>query len=203
MRVPSPQTLRAFRGLLRCQSPGWHRVCCSFVLLLLWARLGASRRLPAPLHAMRARNPSLHAGGAHSSEREDGEAKESRKGETMHHAQVHELLYQALETELGGIQVYQTALQCTVNAALHHEWQEYLAQTETHAQILRELCATLKLNPDQDTPGRQVVRHLGQALVTAMERALAAGNPEAAQLVAAECVVDGRNERSFELGTAQ
>jgi hypothetical protein len=107
----------------------------------------------------------------------------------MHQAQVHELLYQALETELGGIHVYQTALQCTVNAELTQEWHKYLEQTETHAQVLRELFATLKLNPDQETPGRQVVRHLGHALVTAMEMALAAGNPEAAQLVAAECVV--------------
>ena len=40
----------------------------------------------------------------------------------MHQAQVHELLYQALETELGGIHVYQTALQCTVNAELTQEW---------------------------------------------------------------------------------
>jgi bacterioferritin (cytochrome b1) len=107
----------------------------------------------------------------------------------MNQAQVHELLYQALETELGGIHVYQTALQCTVNANLKQEWQKYLEQTETHAEVLRELFATLKLNPDQETLGRQVVRHLGQALVTAMEMALAAGNPEAAQLVAAECVV--------------
>ena len=76
-----------------------------------------------------------------------------------------------------------------MNAALKHEWQAYLEQTETHAQILRELFATLKLNPDQDTPGRQVVRHLGHALVSAMEMALTGGNPEAAQLVAAECVV--------------
>ena len=107
----------------------------------------------------------------------------------MHQDQVHELLYQALETELGGIQVYHTALQCTVNAELKKEWQAYLAQTETHAQILRELFATLKLNPDQETPGRQVVRHIGHALVSAMEMALSAGKPEAAQLVAAECVV--------------
>ncbi|HSX81868.1 MAG TPA: hypothetical protein VLQ80_25290 [Candidatus Saccharimonadia bacterium] len=107
----------------------------------------------------------------------------------MHHEQVHELLYQALETELGGIQVYHTALQCTVNAELKHEWQEYLAQTETHAQILRALFATLKLNPDQETPGRQVVRHIGQSLVTAMEMALHAGEREAAQLVATECVI--------------
>lgn len=107
----------------------------------------------------------------------------------MNQDQVHELLYQALETELGGIRVYETALQCTVNAELKHEWQEYLEQTEKHEHILRELFDTLKLDPDQETPGRQVVRHIGQSLVTAMEMALSAGTLEAAQLVAAECVV--------------
>ena len=34
-----------------------------------------------------------------------------------------------------------------------------------------------------------VVRHIGNALVKAMEMALDAGKPEAAQVVAAECVV--------------
>jgi len=48
----------------------------------------------------------------------------------MNQEQVHELLYQALETELGGIHVYQTALQCTVNAELNHEWQEYFVQSQ-------------------------------------------------------------------------
>jgi rubrerythrin len=107
----------------------------------------------------------------------------------MNQEQLHELLYQALETERGGIQVYQTALQCTVNEELKKEWQEYLEQTEKHEHILRELFDTLHLNPEQETPGRQVVRHIGQSLVTAMEMALSAGKLEAAQLVAAECVV--------------
>jgi rubrerythrin len=107
----------------------------------------------------------------------------------MNQEQIHELLYQALETEQGGLQVYQTALQCAVNEELKHEWQEYLEQTEKHAQILLELFATLKLNPEQETSGRQVVRHIGQSLVSAMEMALRAGTLEAAQLVAAECVV--------------
>jgi len=107
----------------------------------------------------------------------------------MNQEQIHELLYQALETERGGIHVYQTALQCTVNEELKQEWQEYLEQTETHEHILRELFDTLHLNPEQETPGRQVVRHIGQSLVTAMEMALSVGKLEAAQLVAAECVV--------------
>jgi rubrerythrin len=112
-----------------------------------------------------------------------------RKEEMMNQAQLHELLYQALETELGGIQVYRTALRCTVNTELKDEWQEYLEQTERHAQILRDLFATLDLDPDQETPGRQVVHHFGQSLVAAMEMALDAGKREAAQLVATECVV--------------
>ena len=40
------------------------------------------------------------------------------------------------------------------------------------------------------SPGRFVVRHIGQSLVKAMEMALKSGGPpEAAELVAAECVV--------------
>jgi len=33
------------------------------------------------------------------------------------------LLYQLLETELGGVQVYETALRCAVNDELRAEWQ--------------------------------------------------------------------------------
>jgi len=47
----------------------------------------------------------------------------------------------------------------------------------------------LGLDPETETPGRNVVRHIGESLVKAMEMALASGEPEAAQLVAAECVV--------------
>lgn len=103
--------------------------------------------------------------------------------------QVSELLYQALETELGGVQVYKTALRCAVNEQLREEWQEYLEQTENHVQIVIRVCEAFGLDPDADTPGRQVVRHKGTSLVEAMEMALESGKPEAAQLVAAECVV--------------
>ena len=42
----------------------------------------------------------------------------------MKQGQLTELLYQALETETGGIQVYTTALKCAQNAELKKEWQE-------------------------------------------------------------------------------
>lgn len=104
--------------------------------------------------------------------------------------QVKELLYQMLETELGGVQVYTTALQCVVNDDLEKEWTEYLEQTERHVEIVRELFGKLGLDPDVQTPGRQVVRHIGESLVKAMQIALSSGGkPEAAELVACECVV--------------
>jgi bacterioferritin (cytochrome b1) len=107
----------------------------------------------------------------------------------MKQEQLHELLYQALETELGGVQVYTTALRCVVNEDLKEEWEKYLEQTQSHVQIVRDTMAELDLDPDAQTPGRQVVQHIGKSLVKAMEMALTAGEPAAAQLVAAECVV--------------
>jgi hypothetical protein len=107
----------------------------------------------------------------------------------MKNEQLHELLYQALETEQGGIAVYSTALRCALNEDLKTEWQEYLDQTTNHEAIVRTLFEQLELDPSADTPGRQVVRHIGESLVAAMEMALASGPPEAAQLVAGECVV--------------
>jgi rubrerythrin len=108
--------------------------------------------------------------------------------------QVHELLYQALETEMGGVQVYQTALRCVVNEDLKEEWEEYLEQTQTHEQVLRDVFETIGLDPEAETPGRKVVRHIGESLVKAMEMALEAGDPDAAQLVAAECVVEAETK---------
>ncbi|HZI65618.1 MAG TPA: hypothetical protein VFF17_03550 [Thermoanaerobaculia bacterium] len=102
---------------------------------------------------------------------------------------LNELLYQMLETEMGGVQVYKTAIRCAQNDDLKKEWKKYLDQTENHVQVVRGMFGELGLDPETETPGRNVVRHIGESLVKAMEMALASGEPEAAQLVAAECVV--------------
>jgi hypothetical protein len=107
----------------------------------------------------------------------------------MKKEELHELLYQALETEQGGVEVYTTALRCVVNEELKTEWEEYLEQTQNHVRIVESLLADMGLDPETETPGRLVVRHIGHALVKAMDMALGAGKPEAAQLVAAECIV--------------
>lgn len=107
----------------------------------------------------------------------------------MNQEQLHELLYQALETERGGIEIYSTAIRCAQNEDLKKEWTEYLEQTTHHEKVVTDLLEELDLDLEEETPGRLVVRHIGQSLVQAMELALEENDPDAAQLVATECVV--------------
>jgi len=107
----------------------------------------------------------------------------------MNQPQVSELVLQALETEKAGVQVYETALRCVMNEELKKEWTEYLEQTSNHVEVVLRVCEALGLDPDQETPGRLVVRHIGASLVQAMEAALDSGGQDPAQLVATECVV--------------
>lgn len=115
--------------------------------------------------------------------------------------QLHELLYQALETERGGIEIYQTAISCAQNKDLKEEWEEYLEQTRTHEQVLLTVFEELKLDPETESPGRSVVAYIGSSLVAAMEIAKAHGSAEAAQLVAGECVVlaETKDHQNWEL----
>jgi rubrerythrin len=112
-----------------------------------------------------------------------------------------ELLYQALETELGGVQVYEAAVACAVNEDLKKEWQEYLEQTRNHVQIVENLLKELGLDPNHETPGRQIVREKAATLVKSMRSAQSSGDPSAAQLVAAEAVVDAetKDHQNWEL----
>jgi rubrerythrin len=107
----------------------------------------------------------------------------------MNQDQIKELLLQSLEHERGGIQVYETALECVVNDDLREEWQRYGEQTRNHERILMEVCEKLGIDPEEESPGRTVVKTIGTALVKAMEQARDAGVPEAAEIVACECVV--------------
>lgn len=115
--------------------------------------------------------------------------------------QVRELILQGLETEMGGVEIYTTAIKCAINSDLKEEWEKYLEQTQRHVQIMEELCTSVGIDPMEQTPGRQVVHHLGESLVQAMEMALTAGEPEAAELVACECVVlaETKDHQNWEL----
>ena len=107
----------------------------------------------------------------------------------MNQDQVNELLLQSLEHEKGGIDVYKTALECVINEDLREEWQKYLQETYHHERILTQLCETMGLDLTQETPGRGAMKLVSTALVWAMRKALVRGTPEAAELVACECVL--------------
>ncbi|MFN2500013.1 MAG: hypothetical protein ABR557_13100 [Pyrinomonadaceae bacterium] len=110
------------------------------------------------------------------------------KNNTLNTSRVTELLYQALETEKGGVQIYSTALRCAVNEDLKEEWNKYLEQTKEHVQIVSDVLNAMDLDTEVETPGRKIVRHIGDSLVQAMEMALRGPDLAAAQIVAAECV---------------
>ena len=107
----------------------------------------------------------------------------------METSQLKDLLLQSLEHEMGGVKIYEAAVRCAVNADLQKEWQEYLEQTRRHVAILTDVCGSLGVNPEEQTPGRPIVRSIGAALLEAIETASQGGNRAAAQIVAAECVV--------------
>jgi hypothetical protein len=118
----------------------------------------------------------------------------------MNRTQVEELLYQALETELGGVKVYEAAVRCAINDELHKEWTKYGEETSHHVEVMTKVLGDFGLDPQTETPGRAIVRTKAQTLVRSMETALQA-DPKAAQLVAAECVVEAetKDHQNWEL----
>ena len=115
--------------------------------------------------------------------------------------QIHELLFQALETETGGVQVYENAVKCAVNEDLKKEWQKYHKETQNHVKVVTHVIESLGLDPNTESPARLIVREKAQTLVKSMQSALSAGDPVAAQLVAAESVVEAetKDHQNWEL----
>src|ERR1043165_8184526 len=103
-------------------------------------------------------------------------------------------MYQLLETEMGGVQIYRTALQCAKNPDLVSEWSKYLAQTERHVVIARSLVEKVGLDPDAQVPARLVCRHMADGLINIMLEALSTATPDDAELTAAECVVNAETK---------
>jgi hypothetical protein len=114
---------------------------------------------------------------------------------------IRELLLQALETELGGVQIYENAVQCAVHRELRREWERFLGQTKNHVNVVRTILVKFGVDPERETPGRHIARAIGGALVDAMITARNSGDPRAAELVAAECVVmaETNGHRNWEL----
>ncbi|MHB1607590.1 MAG: hypothetical protein ACYCXX_02930 [Acidiferrobacter thiooxydans] len=106
----------------------------------------------------------------------------------MNRSKVDELLCEALETERGGVRIYETALSCVQNADLRKEWEKFLAESRRHEQILKDICTEFGVNAEQETSGRKIVRSLAETLVKMMQMALSSGVKGHAEIVAAEAV---------------
>ena len=106
------------------------------------------------------------------------------------------LLREALEAASAGALVYEAALMSVRDAHLKEEWEIARAQSERHAAVAEDLLRSLGLDPEEPTPGRLAVRDKGIAFVDAILNVLAE-EPDAAQIVAAECILDA--ERKSEL----
>src|SRR5262245_61417641 len=75
----------------------------------------------------------------------------SRKDEPemLNQEQLTNLVYEALETELGGVEVYETALECVQNDDLREEFEKYHEETQRHVELVKEVCETLSLDPGE------------------------------------------------------
>ena len=116
-------------------------------------------------------------------------------------SQLNELILQSLEHEKGGVKIYETALKCVKHPDLREDWQEYLEQTRNHVEVLTTLCTKIGLTTDQDTPGQQIVRHVGASLVQAMEMALQGWKAGCRATGRLRVRSSSRNQRPHGLGT--
>ena len=101
-------------------------------------------------------------------------------------AQVHDLLYQAYETELGGVEVYAAALPGQ-NDDLREEWEHYLDQTRHTWSSSKGPFDAFGLDP---AARRRGARSYAIPASAGEDHPLALGSrrSRAAQVVAAECV---------------
>lgn len=112
----------------------------------------------------------------------------------MNRSNLEELLYQAMETELGGEKLYKAAIENAVNSDLKKEWQKYLEETQEHQNILKRVFDAAGLDVDAESPGRDIVRQKGIALVGAVEAARNGSDSKIGELVAAESVVEAESK---------
>ncbi len=112
-----------------------------------------------------------------------------------------DLLVQALESERSATEIYASALQCAVDVGLAEEWTEYLEETRRHERVLLGVLEKLGIDPELSLPSRDVVRHHGASLLRAIQMARDAGDPAAAEIEAAECVMlaETKDHRNWEL----
>lgn len=103
--------------------------------------------------------------------------------------QISELLLQAIETERGGILVFAAAIEAALDENVRTESRRCLEAACWRKEVLTATCRQRGVDPDQSSPAREILALHRASLVRAIMMAVANGDPEAAQVVAAECVL--------------
>lgn len=106
----------------------------------------------------------------------------------MRQSNVDDFLLQALETETGGVRVYEAAIRCAHDAGMRKQWTNHRSESEQHARIYAQLVEKLGLDSSSKNPGRAIVQQANDALVALIESARQTTDADTAQIVAAECV---------------
>ncbi len=111
------------------------------------------------------------------------------------HASVEEFFAQALATEIGGAEIYKAAIECAQNEELREEWEKYLEETEEHIALYTKVIQANGMDPENmGFPAVVIVQKTAASLLDLMRTAQASGDPDAAQIVAAECIVSAESK---------
>jgi hypothetical protein len=121
----------------------------------------------------------------------------------MRNRRVSELLLQALQDEQDRARVYEAALRLGRDEGVRTRWARSLASARAREETLVLLRESLALDARAASWRRDAARRAADALVDAIETAGERGSPEAAQLVACECVLlaETREQLTSELLT--
>lgn len=111
------------------------------------------------------------------------------------HTTVEEFFAQALATELGGAEIYKLAIECAQNEELREEWEKYLDETEEHIALYTKVIQANGMDPENmDFPAVVIVQKTAASLLDLMRTARATADADAAQIVAAECIVSAESK---------
>jgi rubrerythrin len=100
---------------------------------------------------------------------------------------LHDLLSEFLAVEMGGLALYEKALELVSDTEVRNKFRQFLKQTINHQKILIDVIRKLGGNPSMQSPGAKVAAAKAQGLLRTMGRA---GLPkDAAQLNVIENIV--------------
>jgi hypothetical protein len=143
----------------------------------------------------RRRSASSDARGEHEA------CTQSREME-MQKERLEEVLLQSLEYQTAVAAVYGIASECALDTRLEERWDLQRRDAEAHLRALTDVCRDLAIDPERRTPGRDVVRASGRALLSAIQQAVYSCDAPTAERIAQRCVALAGTENPLDWALA-